>query len=151
MVELLSITSVTNLLLVGFERIFKIGQYLVTLWGIKLTAWSALCVGALSCWKMKNSLEIWRMAAETVVTASSYDNRPRITFILWSTCTSALSTTRDSPTDAVSHWLNVDRVLSPRLSSWLIHASTVCRVTTVNVFSSVNKMMLMSLDEYGWV
>ena len=59
-----------------------------------------------------------------------------------------------SPTGTISNWLNVVGVFSRRLSSFLMHVHTVGHsavffgVTTVNVFSSVNKMMLMSLDDY---
>jgi len=45
-----------------FERSFEIAQHLATLLWEKLIASSALCAWALSYWKMKNSLEIWRMA-----------------------------------------------------------------------------------------
>jgi len=40
----------------GLERILKISRYLAKLWVSKLIASSTMCVGALSCWKTKNSL-----------------------------------------------------------------------------------------------
>jgi len=41
---------------VCFESIFKIAQHLANVMEKKLIASRALCAGALSCWKTKNSL-----------------------------------------------------------------------------------------------
>ena len=79
--------------------------------GEKLIAYSALCAEEVSCWKMENLLEIYANVwlAETVVTASSYESRPR--------------------NGQVSNWCNVIHlwlagwcagVLSRRLSSRLL-------------------------------
>ena len=70
--------------------------------------------------------------------------------------TGLLSTMFDSPTDAISELLNVDHVCRRFVmtSFFSVAASKyngsfwVFGVFTVNSFSLVDQMMLMSLDEY---
>jgi len=57
--------NVSEYMLVLALCLVKISQHLVKLWVRTLIALSPLCARALSCWKMKNSLEPWHMAAET--------------------------------------------------------------------------------------
>jgi len=99
-------------------------------WG-KLIASSALCAGALSCWKMKNSLEIWRMADNNccnsitlrLVLLANFD------FVIDKCQTGVMPIPFYSPTDAIiySNWTLVVQagVLSRRLSCWLMDVRTV--------------------------
>jgi len=77
---------------------------------------------ALSCWKMKNSLEIWHMVDRNCCTSIT------LRLILLTTLdsvikkcrTNVMPTTCDSTTDAISDWRLIVRagVLSRHLSSW---------------------------------
>ena len=80
---------------------FKIAQHLAKLW----IPSSALCAGALYCWKMKNSLEIWRMAGRNCcnsITLRIILGNPD--FVIDNCQTGVMSTTCYSPTDAISDW-----------------------------------------------
>jgi len=52
----------------------------------KLIASGALCAGALSCWEMKNLLEIWYMAGRNCCKhrVRAYDWYFSLTLTLWS-------------------------------------------------------------------
>jgi len=69
---------------VCFELLFKIVQHLAKVWG-KLIASSALSPEALSCWKMKNSLEVWRMTGRNCYNSIMLRLNSRI-MSFWSTC-----------------------------------------------------------------
>ena len=65
--------------------------------------------------------------------------------------TCVFSTTCDSPTDAISDCLNVDYVHKHFIvtSFYLVVDSLgFFGMTTVNIFLSINKIVLTSLDEY---
>jgi len=86
--------------------------------------------------------------------------QPSITLTLWKTSinqVSVFSPTCDSPTDAISDCLNVYRVRKRFVAtSFFLVPAVACSwwffgffcVTTANIFSSVNKIVLTSLDEY---
>ena len=118
-----------------------------------------ICAEALSCWKT-SSLEIWRLA-------SSRNCCNSITLRLIGYWSLTLTPDRQiSDWCNVNHWwlidwccqlglLNVNvnivwtGVLSRRLSGWQICVQLVIPgVVKVNMFSSVNKMMLTLLCEY---
>jgi len=93
----------------------------------KLIASSALSNRTLSCWKMK-SLEIRRMAGRSCCNSITWRLilLTKIDSVIDKCQTGLLSTTCDSPTDAISDWtLLCAGVLSRRLSSWLINVRTV--------------------------
>jgi len=117
---------------------------------------------------MKNSLEIWLWRQKllqqrqlTTVGLSGLD------FVINKCKICVMSTTFDSLTDAISDWLNVNcvRWSFVATSFFLVDACAYSGsfwfffgLATINIFSSANKMMLMSLDDYfsavgsnGWV
>jgi len=85
---------------------------------------SALCAGGLSCWKVKNLLEIRRVTGENccncitlqVMLLNNLDS------MIDKCQTGVMSTTCNSPTDAVTDCTLIvcAGVLSRRLSSWLM-------------------------------
>jgi len=141
-------------------RAFKIALHLANIRrkGNKLIAWSALCAGALSCWKMKNSLEIWRVAGRNCC------NSITLRLILLNNVdsvinkyqTDVMSTTCDSPTAAVSDWTLIlcaqalcrdVFVIGWRMYAYSRSFCGFFGVVMVN-FSTVNKMILTSLGKY---
>jgi len=137
-----------------FERICKIVQHLAKICENWLP--QAPCTWAPSCWKMNNSLDrlsdIWR--AGSVVTVSRYDLilLANLDSVIDKYQTGVISTTCDSPTDAISNRTSVRRgfaTTSDRCAcSQLFCACS--SVVTVHIFSSVNKVVLTSLSEHIW-
>jgi len=98
--------------------------------------------GALSCWKMKNFPEIWRMAGNNCWESSTL----RSTNI---NCAANF----DTPTDTITERLKVDHVYEEDVQQGYAFSSTMQlhkddRSATVKTFSSVNHMKLTSLSEY---
>jgi len=121
--------SITNLLLSLFWKNFWNHSTFGKVMEIKFIASSVLDARALSCWKMKNSLEIWHMAGRNccnsimlwVILLTNLD------YVIDKCQTGVMSTTCYSPTDAISDWMLIvcTCVLSRCLSSWLIDMHTV--------------------------
>jgi len=107
---------------VSFKQSFEIVQHLAK-YGEKLIASSALFAGAVSCWKMKNSLEIWRMVSRNCGNSITIWSilLTDLDYVIDKCQSGAVSTTCHSLTDAISDWKLIVRadVLSRRLSSWL--------------------------------
>jgi len=101
-----NIRPITNLLLSPFLNFLEVTQHLANLWGGVLIASSALCAGALYCWKTKNSLEIDIMAVRNCC------NSITLRLILLTNLDSVIDkyqaglmpTTCNSPTDVISDW-----------------------------------------------
>ena len=83
----------------------------------KLIAASTLCAGALSCWKVKNSLEIWRAACR-----SCY-NSIVLRLILHTNLDLVIK---------VSNWCNVNHFLliDRCVSDWTLHMQAFCHDAT---------------------
>jgi len=111
---------------------------------------------------MNNSLDrlsdIWR--AGSVVTVSRYDLilLANLDSVIDKYQTGVISTTCDSPTDAISNRTSVRRAFATT-SDRCACSQLFCgfsSVVTVHIFSSVNKVVLTSLSEqfeqlFGWL
>jgi len=109
----------------------------------------------MSCWKMKNSLQIWRMAGRYCCNSTRLRLMlfTKLAFVIDKYQTGVMSTTCNSPTVVVSDWTLMRRPFWRYvflLGWWICVQSVVLRVFRYGncVFSSMNKMMLASL---GWV
>jgi len=100
----------------------------------KLIALSALCACALSCWKIKNSLEIWcigRNCCKSImlwlIILTDLDS------VIDKCKTGVMSTTCYSPTDVISDWTLIvcTGTLSRRLSSWLMDIYRVSKTSHI--------------------
>jgi len=101
--------------------------------GEKLIASSALCAGATCCWKMKNSLQIWRMAGRNCC------NSIRLRLMLFTNPAFVIDKYRTgvmSIADSCRQWLNVNAqaFLTLRLSSGLMDMRSVGRSTAFSVW-----------------
>jgi len=115
---------IINLLLSLFWNSFWNRSIFGKFMGKKFIASCALYAGALSCWKVKKSLEIWHMVGSNgchsimlrLILLSSFDS------VIGKHQVCVMSTTCDSPTDVGSDWmLNAyTGILSRCLSSWLM-------------------------------
>jgi len=125
--------------------------------GEMLITSNVTCAGALSCWKMKNSVEIWRTPGRNCC------NNISVRLILLTyldsvidKCqTGVMSTTCYSPTDAVSDWTLIVCAQCRRfakMSFFLVdgftytfsHSGGFFGVVAVHVLSLANKMTLTS-------